>query len=128
MPLAVPAAPPLPRLLPIVLPTLAIGGRDDIAATVTGPLRFQSSGRGGVISGAVRLDRSRYRLGQASATSAVPRLIVREINAPEGDDDGLRAPTPGVSSNSGKSTGPRSAAAASVPCRRRANTSFGLTS
>ncbi|QNE31908.1 translocation/assembly module TamB [Sphingomonas sp. NBWT7] len=68
--------------------------RDDIAATVTGPLRFQSSGRGGVISGAVRLDRSRYRLGQASATSAVPRLIVREINAPDGGDDGLRALTP----------------------------------
>ena len=36
--------------------------------------------------------------------------------------------TPGVSNNSGKSTGPRSAAAASVPCRRRANTSFGRTS
>ena len=36
--------------------------------------------------------------------------------------------TPGVSSSSAKSTGPHSAAAASVPCRRRANTSFGLTS
>ena len=31
----------------------------------------------------------------------------------------VRAPTPGVSSNSGKSAGPRSAAAARLPCRRR---------
>ena len=68
--------------------------RDDIGATVTGPLRFQSSGRGGTISGAVRLDRSRYRLGQASASTAVPRLIVREINTPGGDDEVTLPPTP----------------------------------
>src|SRR6266404_6123499 len=36
----------------------------------------------------------------------------------------VRAPTPGVSKSSGKSTGPRSAAAASVPCRRRVKTSL----
>jgi translocation and assembly module TamB len=68
--------------------------RDDIAATVTGPLRFRSSGRGGVISGAVRLDRSRYRLGQASASTAVPRLIVREINTPDGGDETSAPPAP----------------------------------
>ncbi|WBH17249.1 translocation/assembly module TamB domain-containing protein [Sphingomonas radiodurans] len=72
----------------------AMINRDDIAATVTGPLRFQSNGRGGTISGAVRLDRSRYRLGQASATSAVPRLVVREINAPDGGDDAFTPPAP----------------------------------
>jgi translocation and assembly module TamB len=68
--------------------------RDDIAATVSGPLRFRSSGRGGVISGAVRLDRSRYRLGQASASTAVPRLIVREINTPDGGDETSAPPAP----------------------------------
>lgn len=50
--------------------------RDDIAATVTGPLRFQSSGQGGTISGTVRLNRSRYRLGQATAASAVRLSLI----------------------------------------------------
>lgn len=49
--------------------------RDDIGATVTGPLRIQSDGRGGLISGEVTLSRSRYRLGRArTAAAAVPRL------------------------------------------------------
>ncbi|SEJ32355.1 autotransporter secretion inner membrane protein TamB [Sphingomonas sp. OV641] len=68
--------------------------RDDIAATVTGPLRFQSSGQGGTISGTVRLNRSRYRLGQATAASAVPKLAVREINQPDGTDDPDQRDTP----------------------------------
>ena len=55
--------------------------RDDIGATVSGPLTFRSSGRGGVIGGEVRLDRSRYRLGRAGTVTGVPRLNVREINA-----------------------------------------------
>ncbi len=61
--------------------------RDDIAATVTGPLAFTSDGSGGRIAGDVTLDKSRYRLGQASAASAVPKLDIREINLPEGDDE-----------------------------------------
>ena len=61
--------------------------RDDIAATVTGPLSFTSDGRGGRIAGEVVLDRSRYRLGQAAAAAALPRLNVREINLPEGGDE-----------------------------------------
>ncbi len=68
--------------------------RDDIGATVTGPLRFQSTGVGGTISGAVRLVNSRYRMGQATAASAVPQLTVREINQPDGDDDGNARLTP----------------------------------
>ena len=59
--------------------------RDDIAATVTGPLAFRSDGQGGTISGDLRLDKSRYRLGQATAASAVPQLNIREINLPGGD-------------------------------------------
>ncbi|QNQ11987.1 translocation/assembly module TamB [Sphingomonas alpina] len=67
--------------------------RDDIAATVTGPLSFKSDGSGGVIAGDVVLDKSRYRLGQASVASAVPRLNIREINIPGGDDDGDIVPS-----------------------------------
>ena len=61
--------------------------RDDIGATVTGPLLFKSDGSGGTISGDVVLSRARYRLGQATAASAVPRIAVREINVPEGNAD-----------------------------------------
>lgn len=63
----------------------AMIARDDIAATVSGPLRFQSAtGSGGTISGEVTLDQARYRLGRTRAAGAVPRLNVREINAPAG--------------------------------------------
>ncbi|MCP3733901.1 translocation/assembly module TamB [Sphingomonas sp. RP10(2022)] len=61
--------------------------RDDIGATVTGPLTFTSDGTGGRIAGDVVLNRSRYRLGQASAATAVPRLNIREINLPEGGEE-----------------------------------------
>nr|WP_299646951.1 translocation/assembly module TamB domain-containing protein [Sphingomonas bacterium] len=61
--------------------------RDDIGATVTGPLTFRSDGRGGTIGGDVTLDRARYRLGQATAASAVPRLRIREINLPDGGEE-----------------------------------------
>lgn len=60
--------------------------RDDIGATVSGPLTFTSDGSGGRIAGEVVLDKSRYRLGQATAASAVPQLNIREINLPDGDD------------------------------------------
>ncbi len=53
--------------------------RDDIAATVTGPLAIRSDGRGGRISGQLKLDRGRFTLGRASAASAVPRLQVRHV-------------------------------------------------
>jgi translocation and assembly module TamB len=68
--------------------------RDDIGATVTGPLTFRSDGQGGLISGDLRLDRSRYRLGQATAASTVPQLNVREINLPGGgeEDESPRVP------------------------------------
>ena len=53
--------------------------RDDIAATVTGPLSIRSSGEGGTISGRVRLNNGRFTLGRASAASSVPQLKVRNI-------------------------------------------------
>jgi translocation and assembly module TamB len=61
--------------------------RDDIGATVTGPLTFVSDGKGGRIAGDVVLNRSRYRLGKASAAAALPQLNVREINLPFGGDE-----------------------------------------
>lgn len=54
--------------------------RDDLGATVTGPLRIQSSGNGGLISGNVRVERSSYVLGQSAAVTSIPKLNVREIN------------------------------------------------
>ncbi|WP_037500950.1 translocation/assembly module TamB domain-containing protein [Sphingomonas jaspsi] len=53
--------------------------RDDIAATVTGPLSIKSQAAGGVISGTFKLDGGRFTLGQASAAASVPRLAVREV-------------------------------------------------
>ena len=53
--------------------------RDDIAATVTGPLRINSSGTGGTISGNLRLNSGRFQLGRASAAASVPQLPVRNV-------------------------------------------------
>jgi translocation and assembly module TamB len=52
--------------------------RDDVAARVTGPVQISSDGESGTISGDLRLNRGRFRLGRASAASSVPRLVVRE--------------------------------------------------
>jgi translocation and assembly module TamB len=53
--------------------------RDDIAATVTGPIAIKSSGEGGTISGKLRLDSGRFTLGRASAAASVPQLAVRNV-------------------------------------------------
>ena len=53
--------------------------RDDIAATVTGPLAVRSNGDGGTISGNFRLNSGRFTLGRASAASSVPQLSVRNV-------------------------------------------------
>jgi translocation and assembly module TamB len=53
--------------------------RDDIAATVTGPLTIKSSGNGGTISGNLRLNSGRFTLGRASAAASVPQIKVRDV-------------------------------------------------
>ena len=53
--------------------------RDDIAATVTGPLSIRSSGEGGTISGKLVLDSGRFTLGRASAAASVPQIGVRNV-------------------------------------------------
>ncbi len=54
--------------------------RDDISAQMTGPLSMRLDENGGVISGDVVLNRSFFRLGQASVEQSLPQLDVRELN------------------------------------------------
>ncbi|MCP1468750.1 translocation and assembly module TamB [Sphingobium sp. OAS761] len=54
--------------------------RDDIAATVTGPITLRSDGVGGTVGGDLVLNRSRFTLGRAAAVAAIPELKVVEIN------------------------------------------------
>jgi translocation and assembly module TamB len=60
--------------------------RDDIAATVTGPLTVKSGGKGGLIAGNLRLNKGRFTLGRASAAASVPQLQVRHRGL-EADED-----------------------------------------
>jgi translocation and assembly module TamB len=63
--------------------------RDDIAATVTGPIRIKSDGEVGEIGGEVVLDRSSFRLGQVNIAQ-VSRLNTHE-RAPRADAPPARA-------------------------------------
>ena len=61
--------------------------RDDIGATLTGPLTIKSDGNGGTIAGDVRLVRGRFQLGRAAAVAAIPQFETVELN--RSDDDGV---------------------------------------
>lgn len=54
--------------------------RDDIAATVTGPITLRSDGVGGTIGGDLVLNKSRFTMGRAAAVAQIPELKVVEIN------------------------------------------------
>ena len=54
--------------------------RDDLGATVTGPLRVVSDGNGGTIAGRLRIDRARWQLGAGPARERLPQIATREIN------------------------------------------------
>jgi translocation and assembly module TamB len=54
--------------------------RDDMAATITGPLRLISNGIGGTIAGRVRIDKARWTLGRTSVTEQLPQIATRESN------------------------------------------------
>jgi translocation and assembly module TamB len=54
--------------------------RDDIAATVTGPITIRSNGIGGTVGGEVTLNRSRFTMGRAAAVAQIPELRVIEVN------------------------------------------------
>jgi len=57
-----------------------------LEATITGPLRIVSNGRGGTIAGRVRIDRARWALGTAEEDVALPQIATREINGETGRD------------------------------------------
>jgi translocation and assembly module TamB len=55
-----------------------------LEATITGPLRIVSNGRGGTIAGRVKIDRARWELGTAAEDVALPKIATREINLGDG--------------------------------------------
>lgn len=54
--------------------------RDDIGATVSGPITIRSDGNGGTIAGTLDIVSSRFSLGRASTVATIPQLSVIEIN------------------------------------------------
>ncbi|TZG28854.1 translocation/assembly module TamB domain-containing protein [Sphingomonas montanisoli] len=68
--------------------------RDDIGATVTGPLHLTSNGNGGTIAGDVRLNKSRFRLGRATAVAAIPHIKTTELNRADAGIDDVAPPAP----------------------------------
>lgn len=69
--------------------------RDELSATISGPLSLKSDANGGLISGDVVLDKSSYRLGRAAAAvAALAQLNVTEINS-NVDAPQRRARSPG---------------------------------
>lgn len=54
--------------------------RDDMAATVTGPLRLISDGIDGTIAGRVRIEKARWTLGRANVAEQLPAIATREVN------------------------------------------------
>jgi translocation and assembly module TamB len=54
--------------------------RDDMAATVTGPLRIVSDGVGGTVAGRLVVESARWNLGRANAAAELPDVKTREIN------------------------------------------------
>ena len=56
--------------------------RDDMGATVTGPLAIRSDGNGGVIAGRLAIDRASWQLGRGTAAEQLPQIRTREINRP----------------------------------------------
>jgi len=68
--------------------------RDDVGATVTGPLQLRSSGSGGVISGDLDVVASRFMLGKASAVAEIPQLRLVEINRAGEEVEAVRVQAP----------------------------------
>lgn len=68
--------------------------RDDIGATVSGPIRITYDGTDGLIAGDLRLDRSRFRLGRAANAEALPVVRVIEINGRRDVPDFIRPAAP----------------------------------
>jgi translocation and assembly module TamB len=61
--------------------------RDDIGATVTGPIKITSGADGGTIAGDVRLVRGRFQLGRAAEVATIPQFDTIELNRPDDEGD-----------------------------------------
>ena len=59
--------------------------RDDIGATVSGPIAIRSDGVGGTINGQLDVTRSSFILGRAAAVAQIPQLQIIERNGKQGD-------------------------------------------
>lgn len=59
--------------------------RDDLGATVSGPVTIRSDGNGGVIGGTLDVVSSRFTMGRAAAVAQIPELQLIEKNS-RGDD------------------------------------------
>ncbi|WP_066555764.1 translocation/assembly module TamB domain-containing protein [Croceicoccus bisphenolivorans] len=56
--------------------------RDDMAATVTGPLRVVAKNNEGTLAGRLDVVSGRWKLGNADAVAMLPNIAKREINTP----------------------------------------------
>jgi translocation and assembly module TamB len=56
--------------------------REDMAASLTGPLLIRSDGISGIIAGRLAIDRASWRLGRSAAVEQLPIVKTREINRP----------------------------------------------
>lgn len=61
--------------------------RDDLGATVSGPITIRSSGNGGTIAGEFDVIRSRFTLGRAAAVAQIPQLKIIDRRAGRDDFD-----------------------------------------
>ncbi|WP_394730920.1 translocation/assembly module TamB domain-containing protein [Altererythrobacter sp. GH1-8] len=66
--------------LKIAADNAALIDANGLSATVTGPLRIVSDGRGGTIAGRLKIDRASWRLGRAAEDVRIPSITTREIN------------------------------------------------
>lgn len=76
------AARGVPLDLRISAANAEILNRDDMGATVTGPLRIVSDGQVGTIAGRVRIEAARWQLGRSTGIAALPDIVTTEINGP----------------------------------------------
>lgn len=56
--------------------------RDDLAATVTGPLRLTNGRNGANVSGDLQIESARYNIARDTGAADIPTLAVRRVPAP----------------------------------------------
>jgi len=64
--------------------------RDDLRATVTGPVRLTNGPAGALVAGDLEIDSARYNVGRESEMAEIPTIAVRRVPAP-----GAVPPRPG---------------------------------